>query len=341
MMMSTRCGWATRLAAMSILSLSGLTACEKTEPPSASDDERPKIGFLVKMPEQAWFINEQRAATEVGQRLGFDVVKIGVPDGEKVMSAIDNLAAQGAAGFVICAPDVRLGPAIAARARQQGMKFITVDDQLVDGSGAPLADVPHLGLSSYKIGSQVGEALIAEMQRRGWNAHEVRALRITSNELPTARERVKGATDVLLKGGIKDSQIIDAPQRTTDTEGGFNAASPIFAKHGTAKYWLIYALNEESVLGAVRASEQLGIPPENVIGVGINGAGEAHAELSKERSTGFHGTIAVSSTRHGRETAEHLYRWIKDGTQPPALTETAGTLMTRENWRAVKEQLEQ
>jgi L-arabinose transport system substrate-binding protein len=338
--MITRHSFAAQAAAtFAILLMFALVGCQKAERSDSSTD-RPKMGFLVKMPEQAWFINEQRAATEAGQRLGFDVVRIGVPDGEKVMAAIDNLAAQGAAGFVICAPDVRLGPAILARARQHQMKFITVDDQLLDASGTPLTDVPHLGLSSYDIGAQVGEALVAEMQRRGWNTQEVRALRITSNELPTARERVKGASDVLLRNGIKAEQILDAPQRTTDTEGGFNAASPLFAKHGGVKHWLIYALNEESVLGAVRASEQLGIPAENVIGVGINGAGEAHAELSKERITGFYGTVAVSSTAHGRDTAEHLFRWIKDGTKPPGLTQTKGTLMTRENWQQVKQQLE-
>ena len=27
-----------------------------------------KIGFLVKMPEQAWFINEQNAASALGQK---------------------------------------------------------------------------------------------------------------------------------------------------------------------------------------------------------------------------------------------------------------------------------
>ena len=32
-------------------------------------DEPLKIGFLVKMPEQAWFINEQKAATAVGQKV--------------------------------------------------------------------------------------------------------------------------------------------------------------------------------------------------------------------------------------------------------------------------------
>jgi L-arabinose transport system substrate-binding protein len=314
-----------------------LAACQQGE---RAAEAKPKIGFLVKMPEQAWFINEQRAATAAGERLGFEVIRIGVRDGEKVMSAIDNLAAQGAQGFVICAPDVRLGPAILARARQQDMKFMTVDDQLVDAKGEPLAGVPHLGISAYKIGVQVGEALIAEMQRREWNPDDVRALRITSNELPTARERVKGATDVLLRNGIREDQVIDAPQRTTDTEGGFNAASPNFAKHAGAKFWLIYALNEESVLGAVRATEQLNIPAQNVIGVGINGASEAHAEFSRDRVTGFYGTVAVSSTTHGRDTAEHLFRWITEGTPPPPLTETTGTLMVRENWQQVKQELQ-
>jgi L-arabinose transport system substrate-binding protein len=110
---------------------------------SAHADEPLKIGFLVKMPEQAWFINEQKAATAVGQKDGFSVVNIGTPDGEKVLAAIDNLGAQGAKGFVICAPDVRLGPAIEARAKRYNMKFVTVDDQLVDSTGKPLADVPR------------------------------------------------------------------------------------------------------------------------------------------------------------------------------------------------------
>lgn len=117
---------------------------------SAHADQPLKVGFLVKMPEQAWFINEQKAATALGQKDGFSVVNIGTPDGEKVLAAIDNLGAQGAKGFVICAPDVRLGPAIQARAKRYNMKFVTVDDQLVDSTGKPLPNVPHLGMSAFQ-----------------------------------------------------------------------------------------------------------------------------------------------------------------------------------------------
>ena len=305
----------------------------------AHADEPLKIGFLVKMPEQAWFINEQKAATALGQKDGFSVVNISTPDGEKVLSAIDNLGAQGAKGFVICAPDVRLGPAISARAKKYDMKFVTVDDQLVDSSGKPLANVPHLGMSAFKIGNQVGQAITDEMKRRGWKPEEVGALRITNYELPTAKLRTDGATQTLLAGGFKKENIFDAPQKTTDDAGGFNAASPVLAQHPNIKKWVIFALNEETVLGGVRATEQLKIPAADVIGVGINGAGEAFAEFQRKEPTGFFGTIAVSSTNHGKDSAANLVNWIKGGKQPPADTQTTGKLMTRSNWQDVRKEL--
>ena len=297
-----------------------------------------KIGFIVKMPEQAWFINEQHAATAEGAKMDFIVVNMAGTDGTAVMSAIDNLSAQGAKGFVICPPDVRLGPAIFARATSAGMKVVSVDDQFVSG-GKPMTQVPHLGMSGYKIGQQVGSSIADEMKKRGWKPEEVAACRITSNELPTARERVAGATDALMQAGFLKANIFDAPQRTTDTEGANTASSPVFARHGTFKKWVIYALNEESVLGGVRAGEQFHFGADDMIGVGINGTGAAFAELGKAQPTGFFGTIAVSSAMHGRQSAINLVDWIRDGKEPPLDTQTTGTLMTRANWQQVKAQL--
>ncbi|MBT2772400.1 arabinose ABC transporter substrate-binding protein [Halomonas sp. ISL-60] len=318
-----------RLALGSAIMLASLGSVQ------AQEDEV-KIGFIVKKPEQAWFINEQKAATEVGEEFGFDVVRLGGEDGQEVLSAIDNLYAQGAQGFVICPPDVRLGPAIMNRANQYGMKVVTVDDQFVNTSGEPMEGVPHLGMSGTKIGRQVGEAITAEMEARGWNPEEVAALRITNNELPTAVERTDGATEALLAAGFPEANIFDAPQQNSDTASAFSAASPVLSQYGDYEHWIIYALNEESVLGGVRATEQYGMAAEDVIGVGINGSGAAFAEFSRDNPTGFHGTVAVSSTMHGRQTAEDLYRWISEDQEPPANTETSGTLMTRDNWQEVR-----
>ncbi|WP_147480292.1 substrate-binding domain-containing protein, partial [Pseudomonas coronafaciens] len=103
-----------------ILGMSGIT--------SAADEV--KIGFLVKQAEEPWFQTEWQFAEKAGKELGFTVIKIAVPDGEKTLSAIDNLAANGVKGFVICPPDVSLGPAIVAKAKAKanGMKVMAVDD---------------------------------------------------------------------------------------------------------------------------------------------------------------------------------------------------------------------
>src|SRR5512136_1866442 len=91
-------------------------------------EEKIRIGFLVKQPDEPWFQNEWKFAQQCADSFGFELIKIGATDGEKVLAAIDNLAAQGAKGFVICTPDVRLGPSIVAKARAQGLKVMSVDD---------------------------------------------------------------------------------------------------------------------------------------------------------------------------------------------------------------------
>ncbi len=103
--------------------------------PAAARTAKLKLGFLVKQPEEPWFQFEWKGADQAAARLGCEVIKLGVPDGEKVIAAIDNLAAQGAQGFVICTPDVRLGPAIMRKAKQAGLKVIAVDDQFLGADG--------------------------------------------------------------------------------------------------------------------------------------------------------------------------------------------------------------
>src|SRR5688500_2194623 len=94
-----------------------------------SNSDKTKLGFIVKQPEEPWFQLEWKFAEEAGAKNGFEVIKIGATDGEKALSAIDNLAAAGAQGFIICTPDVKLGPAIVTKAKANNLKLMTVDDQ--------------------------------------------------------------------------------------------------------------------------------------------------------------------------------------------------------------------
>jgi len=322
----------TTLRMLAITSLSSLIGTLGR----AAAAEPVKIGFLVKQAEEPWFQDEWRFADQAAREYGFTLVKIGIPSGEKMLSAIDNLAAQKAQGFIICAPDVKLGRAVERAARRQDLKVMSVDDQLVDGSDKPIASIPHMGISAYEIGRQVGNALLAEMKSRGWKQNETGALRVAYDQLPTAHERTQGALDALKAAGFPAANMIDAPQAKTDTESAFNAANIAFTKQGSFRHWLIFGMNDEAVLGAVRAAEGRGLAADAVIGIGIGGSKTAQNEFSKPSATGFFGSVLISPKRHGYETAVDMYKWITQNQAPPALTLTTGMLMTKANQADVR-----
>jgi L-arabinose transport system substrate-binding protein len=306
-------------------------------PAHAADEV--KIGFIVKQPEEPWFQDEWKYAEQAAKDKGFKLVKIAAPSGDQVLTAIDNLRAQHAQGFVICTPDVKLGPSIVAKAKIDNLKLMTVDDRLVDGSGKPIESVPHMGISASKIGEQVGQAIADEIKHRGWNPAEVGALRVSYDQLPTARERVDGAIVALTAAGFPKANIINAPEAKTDTENAFNAANTAITRNPTFKHWIAFGINDEAVLGAVRAAEGRGIRADNMIGVGIGGSKSALNEFAKAEPTGFFGSVLISPRRHGYEASVDMYEWIKNGTAPAPLTLTTGKLINRTNAGAVRTEM--
>jgi L-arabinose transport system substrate-binding protein len=314
-----------------------LASCSKKNAGPDSTAAAPakvKIGFLVKQPEEPWFQYEWKGADQAGAKYGFEVIKIGVPDGEKTLAAVDSLAANGAQGFVICTPDVRLGPAIVAKARANNLKVVTVDDRFVGADGKFLAAVPYLGMSATKIGEMSGQTLAAEMKRRGWADADTAACVVTFEELDTARNRTDGVIAALKAAGFPADRICKAPQKTTDIPGSFDAANALLARKTGVKHWLVAGMNDSAVLGAVRATEGNGFKAPDVIGVGINGT-DCLDELRKPEPTGFYGSIYASAPQEGFGTAAMLYFWIADGKQPAPDTRTDGQLITRENFLTV------
>ncbi len=314
-----------------------LAGCSKQPSSPAGAAAAPakiKLGYLVKQPEEPWFQYEWKGADAAAAKYGFELIKIAVPDGEKTLAAIDSLAANGAQGFVICTPDVRLGPAIVAKARAAGLKVVTVDDRFLGADGNFLTEVPYLGLSATKIGRMSGVTLAAEMQRRGWAAADTAACIVTFEELATCRERTDGIIAALQESGFPADRIFKTPQRTTDIPGGLDAANALLAQKSGFKHWLVAGMNDSATLGAVRATEGQGYTATNVIGVGIGGM-DCLDEFRKPAPTGFHCSILASAPQEGYRTTEMLYFWVKDGTPPPPDTRTEGQPVTRENFERV------
>ncbi|WP_320150794.1 arabinose ABC transporter substrate-binding protein [uncultured Tolumonas sp.] len=300
---------------------------------SAFAAEKLKLGYLVKQPEEPWFQTEWAFADKAGHDLNFDVIKIAVPDGEKTLNAIDSLAANGAKGFVICTPDPKLGPAIMAKAKSMDLKVITVDDQFVNAKGNPMTDVPLVMMAATKIGERQGQELYKEMTARKWDVKETGVLAITANELDTARRRVEGSISALKAASFPEAQIYSVPTKANDIPGALDAANSMLVQHPNVKNWLIVGMNDNTVLGGVRATEGQGFKAENVIGIGINGV-DAVNELSKSKATGFFGSLLPSPDIHGYKSIQMLNDWVVKGVEPAKFTEvTDVVLITRDNFK--------
>ena len=295
--------------------------------------EQVKIGFLVKQAEEPWFQTEWAFAEKAAKDKGFTLIKIAVPDGEKTLSAIDSLAANGAQGFVICPPDVGLGPAIMAKAKLNGLKVIAVDDRFVDASGKFMEDVPYLGMAAFEVGEKQGNAMVAEAKKRNWDWKDTYAVINTFNELDTGKKRTDGSVKSLKAAGLPDDHILYSALKTLDVPGSMDATNSALVKlPGAAKNLIIGGMNDSTVLGGVRATESAGFAPANVVGIGINGT-DAIGELKKANS-GFFGSMLPSPHIEGYKTATMMFEWITEGKEPPLYTAMDEvTLITRDNFQ--------
>lgn len=301
--------------------------------------EEVKIGFLVKQAEEPWFQTEWAFAEKAGKDQGFTVIKIAVPDGEKTLSAIDSLAANGAKGFVICPPDVSLGPAIVAKAKANGLKVIAVDDRFVDAKGNFMEDVPYLGMAAFEVGQKQGAAMAAEAKKRGWDWKDTYAVINTFNELDTGKKRTDGSIKSLEEAGIPKDHILTAALKTLDVPGSMDATNSALVKlPAGAKNLIIGGMNDNTVLGGVRATESAGFAAANVIGIGINGT-DAIGELKKPNS-GFFGSMLPSPHIEGYNTAKMMFDWVTTGKEPPKYTAMDEvTLITRDNFKQELEKI--
>lgn len=324
-------------AALLLCASVSLLGCDGKKAEGAAAAKQPRIGYVVKDLTAEWFRNEIKFAKQAGAKDGFEVVELEAKDGSAVINALGTLAAKGCRATVICTPDVKLGTAIVALAKEKHLKVVSVDDRLVDGEGKPLTDVPHVGISAFEIGKNVGASLHAEAQKRGWKAEETGVVALNFEQLPTAMERVSGAVAGLKAAGFPEDRIFTVAQPEATISSAYNATDSMFQKHGECKHWLVAGMNDDAVLGAVRRLEK-NVAVADIVGIGINGDKAAIDEFKKADMTGFFGTIQLEARKHGEDTARMAFLWVKENKMPPLETLTVGTLMTRENYQAVRKE---
>jgi L-arabinose transport system substrate-binding protein len=293
--------------------------------------------FLVKQAEEPWFQTEWAFAEKAARRR-LHLIKIAVPDGEKTLSAIDSLAANGAKGFVICPPDVSLGPAIMAKAKLNGLKVIAVDDRFVDASGKFMEDVPYLGMAAFEVGQKQGARWPPKRKTQLGLERHLRGdqhLQRTRHRQETHRRFDQGARRRRHAEGPHPDRRAENPRRAGQ-HGRHQLGAGQAAQR--AKNLIIGGMNDNTVLGGVRATEAAGFAAANVIGIGINGT-DAIGELKKAQQRLLR-LDAASPHIEGYNTAEMMYEWVTTGKEPPKYTAMDDvTLITRANFKQELEKI--
>jgi L-arabinose transport system substrate-binding protein len=297
-----------------------------------------KLGYINKMGDHPWFVAEVGGAKAEAAKRG---VKISTQDvqfnADLTLTTLDTMIGDGVKGIAIVVPDRALGPVVAEKAQKANVKLIAVDDDIKGPGGA---GVPYIGMNAQDIGAQVGREEARIYNELGWNKfQDVYLGAIEDRKADTCMRRTEGAEAAFLAAvpSLEKSHIVRIPYDNT-MSNAIDAVTTTLTANPAAQHWVFYSCNDDGVLGAVRATENQGVPPEQVIGVGIDGS-RSCSIFGTGRPTGFRGTMYIDSRREGETAVQLLTDSIANNTPLPLITYVKADLINEASFGSYRASL--
>ena len=296
-----------------------------------------KIGYVNKMGDHPWFVAEVVGAQKAAEARGASLVSQDVQfNADMAITAVDTMIGDGVKGIAIVVPDRGIGPVVAARAKEAGVKLVAVDDDIYHQDGSK---VPFVGLDSYNIGLAVGEELSNLYKASGWDPETVMIASIEDRKADTCMLRNKGAEDAFLKANseFKRDDIARVAYDNTMVNS-IDVMTTTLTANPQISNWIFYSCNDDGVLGAARAMENSGYAAENGIGVGIDGSRACDA-FGNDRASAFKGTMWFNPENQGKVAVNLLLDAIVDGKDLPENTFSSPELVNMSNFADYKDRL--
>lgn len=302
-----------------------------TEAPAK--EEPIKIAYVCKMLTNPWFVAEDNGLKDAAKEFGFEYISIDANlDDEACDAAIDNAIAQGIKGLAMCITNQGNGPAVAQKCKDKGIALITLDDNIVDMEGKPIA---HVGMPTKGVGVLGGEMLAKFANDRGFfkEGNVVKVLQIDAPDITVLKPRLDGYKESLLKNTpLKEEDFVYVETSECMLEDSLASVQPILQANPNVTHWICGAVNDDSAVALVKAIEEQGkIPLENILACGLGGYSMAVEEF-KKGNTGFM-TVVLNPYLEGYSAGKFLYEKIAKGTELPELTLINGNVATLENWK--------
>ena len=287
---------------------------------------------IYKSGTQQYFIDQSDGFIAEAEALGFEARTFNVElDANLAINTVNDAIAQGAAGIAITVPDQAIGPAVARAAAEAGIPLVATDDGIQDVDGNA---VPFVGFDGHDMGTKVGIAAGELLVEAGWLDDSDVTLGVLSTEVQTlsvCNDRTNAARDQVMAAGVTEDQIIAVPYEGT-ADSALQAAGPVITAHPQVDRWVVFACNDEGVLGTLNALYSAGFPTDDIIGVGL-GAYEACRPWAAELDSGFRAALYISGVDVGKAAAATLAANIDDGTPLPPVTVAASTIVDPETFQ--------
>ena len=296
-----------------------------------------KMGYINKMGEHPWFVSEVAGAKAEAGKLGVKLMSQDVQfDANLALTTFDTMVGDGVKAIAIVVPDKALGPVVAEKAEKAGIRLIAVDDDIYTRDNKM---VPYVGMNAEAIGKQVGTELAKLYKAEGWDKFkDVRIGSIEDQKADTCMRRNRGAEAAFLEAtGFDKANIVRIPY-DNHMESAVTAVTTTLTAHPEAKRWIFYSCNDDGVLGGVRATENQGYAPTDVMGVGIDGSRACDA-FGAGKPTGFRGTMYIDSAKEGAQAIELLYASVKDDKPLPTTTYVSADFVSPANFASYKDKL--
>jgi L-arabinose transport system substrate-binding protein len=119
---------------------------------------------------------------------------------------------------------------------------------------------------------------------------------------------------------------------TGETLASQDAAGPIITAHPDVTNWVVFACNDEGVLGALNALATAGVKTDNIIGVGL-GAYEACKPWAAGQPSGFKAGLFISGLDVGKTAATVLNDAVVNGKTPAASSYAPTSIVDPSNFK--------
>jgi L-arabinose transport system substrate-binding protein len=306
--------------------------------PAAAQDEPPLLYAINKEADQQYFIDLQTSFVAKAEELGATALTANAElDPSLGVSLVNDAISAGAKGIAITVPDQTIGPAVADAAAAAGIALVATDDNIVDSAGNP---VPFVGFSGTDMGSKVGAKAAELLTASGWLEDDAVTLGVLATEvqsLSVCMDRTNAAREAMLGVGVPEESIFAVPYEG-NTQSGTDAAGPVITAHPDVTHWIVFACNDEGVLGTLNALATQGVSPDNIIGVGL-GAYEACKFWAADQPSGFKAALFISGLDVGASAAQVLYDNIVNGVELPETTIAPTTMVDAETYADVFDEI--